>query len=280
MRTVAHAARDLQTRLTMTTIAAIYDELVADSYDEDAFGILAYSQGMAVQQIRRWLRADLPHILDIGTGTGETLLALLAQYPNSPNMVGLDVSARMLEIAGAKLRRAGAARVSLVHDGAESVGQRFHGAFDLAMSHFILNYVGLETLARGVARAVRPGGLWSLVTTTSDAFPRLQALGLSLAIVSREELCAHCRVPAAQPEIDASVGRAGFITLQHHVVEQTICFDDFDALLHFALHSGWFASERIAQVNPAEILSLRQLSDGLFPLHDVVKVTVRLARRD
>ena len=261
----------------MSTIASIYDELVAQSYDEDRLGILSYTQGMAMHQIRRSLSVDLPTILDVGTGTGEALLALLHAYPHAASMVGLDVSGRMLAIAGDKLRRAGASRVTLVQDGAENVRTRYSNQFDLLLSHFILNYVGLPCVAEGAARALRPGGLWSLATTTAESFPRLQQI--ALGFMSSLELAAQFRVPASVAKIETGLSATPFTVIERHGLSQRVRWETFDELWHFAVHSGWFAGAITASLDADDIARLRWATRHVFPLIDEARIGVLLLRR-
>src|SRR2546423_12873645 len=80
--------------------------------------------------------------LDVGTGTGDFALALLARSPRSATVTGVDISAGMLE--GAERR---ASKVGL---GARderliaSVGSPpfAGGAFDIAMAGFVIPDVG------------------------------------------------------------------------------------------------------------------------------------------
>jgi ubiquinone/menaquinone biosynthesis C-methylase UbiE len=259
-----------------STIAGIYDALVADSYDQDPFGILGFSQGMALQQVVRELESDMPVLVDVGTGTGEMLVSLRRQYPHAAELVGIDVSARMLELAGGKLLTGNPSRVQLIQDDALNVGNRFNGRFDLALSHFILNYVALEPLAGSIRRALRPGGLWSLVTTSGEAFRRLQEL--SAAFISHADLRSQCLVPESFGTLDAQLARLPFQPLYQHVLAQQVTFGSFEHLWHFAVHSGWFASQATASVTDEKRDRIRDALAPLFPLTDEVKVGVRLLR--
>ena len=88
-------------------------------------------------------------ILDLGCGTGELAAAIAAR---GARVVGLDSSAEMIAVA----RERAPALEWLVGDG-EALA--FDGAFDAVFSNAALHWMtGAEAAARGIARALKPGG--------------------------------------------------------------------------------------------------------------------------
>src|SRR3954454_4590550 len=97
-------------------------------------------------------------VLDVATGTGLVAQALVRRY--GCNVVGLDQSAAMLEVARARLARDAALRrrVSFIEGEAERLPFA-DGEFDHLTFTYLLRYVDdpAATL-RELARVVRPGG--------------------------------------------------------------------------------------------------------------------------
>lgn len=106
-------------------------------------------------------------ILDVGTGTGALAIEALSRWP-SVGVVGIDPSPQMLAIAAAAAREAlepgTAARFTTVTAFADQLPFE-DGAFELAISSFVLQLVPSRTAALAeVRRVLRPGGLLAWVT--------------------------------------------------------------------------------------------------------------------
>jgi demethylmenaquinone methyltransferase/2-methoxy-6-polyprenyl-1,4-benzoquinol methylase len=119
---------------------------------------------LSLGQDRRWRRAMVERIgarpgsrvLDVATGTGGVALALRAA--TGADVVGVDLTKRMLDEARAKMARLDERHVHLVQGRAESLP--FHDAsFDAVTFTYLLRYVDdpASTLAE-LARVLRPGG--------------------------------------------------------------------------------------------------------------------------
>ena len=127
---------------------------------------------------REWVRDEVPHydhlqesiaaataaveasaILDLGTGTGETLGRVLARHP-SARAIGVDESAGMLAAAQGRLEEyAVTLQVADLRDPLPA------GPFDLVVSALAVHHLdGPEkaTLFARVADALRPGGRFVL----------------------------------------------------------------------------------------------------------------------
>src|SRR5438270_629997 len=82
------------------------------------------------------------HALDVGTGTGDFALALLARSPRSATVTGVDISAGMLGVAERRAAKAGVgARYERVIASVESLPFA-DSTFDVAVAGFVVRNVG------------------------------------------------------------------------------------------------------------------------------------------
>jgi SAM-dependent methyltransferase len=98
------------------------------------------------------------HLLDIGAGTGTLSIAALRRWP-AARVTGIDISSAMLEIAEADVQRlapADASRLTTVAAPADRLPFD-DGAFDLAVSSFVLQLVPSRKAALREARRVLRG---------------------------------------------------------------------------------------------------------------------------
>ncbi len=98
-------------------------------------------------------------VLDLATGTGDTLITLLDRNPNIAEAVGLDISENMLTICRRKIaRRKLAGRVSLVRADASACGLAGE-SFDVVTMGFGIRNTpdALKTLTE-IHRLLKPGG--------------------------------------------------------------------------------------------------------------------------
>lgn len=120
------------------------------------------------QVIHAALAGDDPHILDIGTGTGDLILDAAKAARGGGKFVGLDFSFEMLRLARAKRDRLShGARAGFVMASAMNVPFK-NATFDSAVSAFVLRNVSDLPLLFGEAyRVLKPGGRF----VSLDMFP-------------------------------------------------------------------------------------------------------------
>lgn len=120
------------------------------------------------QVIQAVLNKPAPHILDIGTGTGDLVFDAVRTSNGTGTFIGLDFSLQMLRLAQAKRQNFGY-RASTVFVMGSAMTVPFKGnTFDGAMSAFVLRNVSdLSLLFAEAFRTLKPGA--KLVTL--DMFP-------------------------------------------------------------------------------------------------------------
>lgn len=98
-------------------------------------------------------------ILDLATGTGDMLLAILDERPRARPVVGLDMAGKMLSRCMEKLRsRQTAGSVHVIRGDAASIALR-SGIFDaVTMGFGIRNMEDIVGVLREARRVLKPGG--------------------------------------------------------------------------------------------------------------------------
>jgi ubiquinone/menaquinone biosynthesis C-methylase UbiE len=132
------------------------------------------AQWNATLQLRSWERAQLglahgQRLLDVGCGLGEAALALAEDLGSSGEVVGVDVSERMLGIARSRARSA-RCRVRFTVGDAYSLDEP-DDSFDAVRSERTLQWLSEPAAAIAeMVRVVRPGGRISLIDTDWSTF--------------------------------------------------------------------------------------------------------------
>jgi predicted TPR repeat methyltransferase len=245
----------------------LYDEQVADSYDEDALGLLAGVRSLGVAQIFEARVADDAVVLDLGVGTGATLSALAPRIPNA-RMIGIDLSVRMIEIAQRKLP------FEAHVDDACNAGARVPAAsVDLVLAHFLTSFVDRPSLFGAARGTLKAGGLFSVVSTPHAAFKNVrQIVGALLG-----EAAVNAAAPAPTvDELTAEVQGAGFEILASNSFQRAVEFQSFDEAVEWGMKSGFFAQG----IDAIGLDTIRQFADtpGVFPLADEYVGVALLAR--
>lgn len=102
---------------------------------------------------------DGARALDVGTGTGDFALALLARSPRSATVTGVDISAGMLRVADRRAAKAGLGpRYERLIASVESLPFADR-TFDVAVAGFVVRNLGdIPQGLREMRRVLRPGG--------------------------------------------------------------------------------------------------------------------------
>jgi len=258
-------------------INQIYDHFVAGHFDEDPFEIMAETRKIALSQIQSGLSNKMAKIFDLGMGTGDLLSALGDLFPQA-SLSGMDSSKKMIEKAHEKLHTNVKRDIQIFHDDALLMGRYINeGALDLLTIHFLLNYVDYRKIFSEIHRALRQGGLCSVMTSTRKSYPVLHSLAGQF--VSDEFIQSQFHVPEDLETLSRDLVEGGFKILKGELFEKKLCFKDFDDLYHFTFHSGWFSNSFFAKMSPEEIESYREIGRPFFPIEDKVQVAILLAKK-
>ncbi|MCL6442688.1 MAG: demethylmenaquinone methyltransferase [Alicyclobacillus sp.] len=143
-------------------------EFVHDVFAQIAKHYDLMNSVLSFQQHKRWRKFAMKQIelgrggvaLDVAAGTGDWTLALANRVGPEGQVIGLDFTEEMLEIAKVKLARAGISggQAQLVHGDAMSLPFE-DNRFDVATIGFALrNVPDVLTVLKEMRRVVRPGG--------------------------------------------------------------------------------------------------------------------------
>jgi len=115
--------------------------------------------------------------LDVGTGTGDFALALLARSPRTATVTGVDISPGMLEVAERRAAKAGfGARYERLIASVESLPFAA-GTFDVAVAGFVIRNVGdVPQGLREMRRVLRPGGRAVILDLHTPRNPTIRRL--------------------------------------------------------------------------------------------------------
>ncbi|RDI68943.1 class I SAM-dependent methyltransferase [Nocardia pseudobrasiliensis] len=133
-------------------------------FDPDNYAQLMAEEVPAYPRLQDAVRAaaagadGVERVLDLGTGTGVTAAAVLAEYPDA-RLVGIDASVKMLRHARAALPEGTVLWVGRLQ------GRLPEGPFDLAVSALAVHHLDGDekaALFRRVAAGLAPGGRFVL----------------------------------------------------------------------------------------------------------------------
>lgn len=148
----------------MTSETERWKELDAASYDGVAEAFDRHSQrlsGQAAERLAALVRVTArDRVLDVGTGTGLLPFALASAREAPASILGIDISAGMIETARRRLRdeRGDDPRIRFERMDAEQLDLEDE-QFDVVLSGFALTHVPRPELAmREIYRVLRPGG--------------------------------------------------------------------------------------------------------------------------
>ncbi len=140
--------------------ATTYDA-ASDHFDDEPLGFWGR---IGRRTVERLALAPGDNVLDVGCGTGASALpAAQAVGPNG-SVIGVDLSARLLDRAREKAKARGLSNVEFRYSDMTSLGYPDR-RFDAVVSVFSIFFVpDMEGLFRELWRMVRPGGKLAVTT--------------------------------------------------------------------------------------------------------------------
>lgn len=270
--------------MTKADIQRQYDEVIAPHYDLDPLAIVGDSLGRALAQVTHvdCLSSILPplDVLDVGIGTGTFCERLRHQSGRTIHPHGLDISRPMIEIAVARMPDL----VFAVDDAARLDHHFGDKSFDLVCTHFVTGFIPLAHLAPKIHARLKPGGCWSFVGGTSQAFPELRRTSQSrlvkLLLRGQSLDLRDLSTPVDQREVVDSLRLHDFEIVQVETFEPTLRFKDFQEFMSFAWRGGWLTPfiEQLGLHKAGPLL--RALLNALvFPVADKHRIVIALARK-
>lgn len=266
------------------TIQRQYDQVIAPHYDLDPQGVIRSSLNRAVAQIRGQglFGSGAPlRVLDLGIGTGLFLAQLKALAGERLQPFGLDLSEKMIEIAGRRIPDL----VATVGDAAD-LAYHFPGeSFDLICTHFITGFVPMRVLAPLIRERLEAGGFWSLVGGTKAGFPTLQARangklvrrlygGRTLAV---DDIVCN---PAGRDEVVHTLEENGFAVRACETFEPPLSFRNLSQFMDFAYRGGWLTPfVEMVGLHKAGLLTRWLLNWFFFPVKDHHSIEIVLAQK-
>ncbi len=206
-------------------------------------------------------------VLDVGCGIGDTTLELGRRVGPGGAVVGVDVSAPMLDRARAAALSAGAANVAFENADAQTAA--LPGPFDVLYSRFgVMFFADPEAAFANLRRALRPGARLAFVCWRSlQENPWLVVPTLAVA--------RHLPLPQPDPHapgpfafadaarVGAILSRAGFVRVHHEPIDRELSVAggrSLDETVDFLLQMGP-ASAALRQANAAPELVDRVRAD-------------------
>lgn len=120
-------------------------------------------------------------VLDIGCGAGQTTLQLAEAVGHAGQVLGVDISHPMLEVARRRARTEGASNTSFLEADAQAHGFE-PGAFDVVFSRFGVMFFSDPTAAfANIHSAMKPGGRLAFVCWRTPAESPVMTLPMAAA---------------------------------------------------------------------------------------------------
>jgi SAM-dependent methyltransferase len=246
----------------------VYDD-VAETYDADSFGIIRGAHALFLEQLAGRGLPEAPSVLDLGVGTGDALLALSRQFPGG-RRIGIDLSAGMLARAQAKVAFEGH-----VDDACNAGAHVQAGSIDLVLAHFLTTFVDRSRLFHAAKAALAPGGLFSVISSPDEAFPKIRGY---VAQLLGETVVRGANPAPTTDELVNDLNAAGFDVCRLDRLNLRPRFETFEHTIDWALKGGFF-THFVEAVGPEKLAQLGAFAAdaGIFPLEDDYVAAVVLA---
>ena len=200
------------------------------------------------------------HVIDVGCGFGDTAIELARRVGSAGTVLGVDVSAVMLEQAAQTAREAGVANVRF-----ENADAQTHplprGEFDVAYSRFgVMFFTDPVAAFTNLRSALRPGGrlafvCWQALSENPWLFVPLQAAAQHLQLPPPPAPEAPGPFSFADPErVRSILLRAGFDRVVLAELRETLTLgggSTLDEAVRFLLQGVGPTTAALRQADPA-----------------------------
>ncbi|WP_437600030.1 class I SAM-dependent methyltransferase [Sorangium sp. So ce590] len=206
-------------------------------------------------------------VLDVGCGIGETTLELGRRVGPGGAVVGVDVSAPMLDRARAAALSAGAANVAF--EDADAQTAALPGPFDVLYSRFgVMFFADPAAAFANLRKALRPGArlafvCWRSLQENPWLFVPTLAVARHLPLPQPDPHAPGPFAFADAARIGAILSRAGFVRVHHEPIDRELSVAggrSLDETVDFLLQMGP-ASAALRQANAAPELVDRVRAD-------------------
>jgi SAM-dependent methyltransferase len=190
----------------------------------------------------------------------------------------------MLSLAARKLSQ----EVHLIQQDATRAAEYVpQGSIDLAMSHFLLNFVELDQLLQTSLKLLRPGGVLSLVTSTQQSLAELHTdrFPKTARLLGAKRSLNQMSTPQNHQQCLEKLRAQGFEIVEENLWRQPVSFNSFDDIRSWAVDSGWMVSSfdknlGLRMALGRAIVGIFELSmHPFYPLEASTEISIVLARK-
>ena len=259
-------------------------DTIADRYDEDFAGLMA----RAITEWEAQILTSVPprdhrRVLDIAAGTGVSL-AFLERKWGPLDFAAIDISAKMLDIAGRRLT----SPVRCICDNALHADRHFApGSMDLILGQFLYSHVPPAKIFASAHRILRPGGCFSVVTPTKDQFDGVfeGPLALTGKVLRAKSSLKKLWLQESHDDNMALLRKAGFEITAEKSYSHPFVIPNEEAFWDFSFRAGWlmaaYEQKFRSRLWMARSLGkvLLWINPDIFPLSARVNISLVIARK-
>jgi ubiquinone/menaquinone biosynthesis C-methylase UbiE len=257
---------------------------IAERYDEDFAGLMTRAKAEWEAQILATVPPrDHRRVLDIAAGTGVSLSFLENQW-GELDLAAIDISAKMLEIAGKRLK----SPVRCVCDNALHAERHFAPeSMDLILGQFLYSHVPPTRVFASAFRILRPGGHFSVVTPTKDQFEGMFEGPRALAgkVLRAERGLKKLWLQESHEHNLALLRAAGFEIVAEKCYRHPFVIPDEAAFWDFSFRAGWLMAAYEQKFRSKLWLAralgkvLVWINPDIFPISAAVNNSLVIARK-
>lgn len=215
-----------------------YREYTRTTWNESAEAYLAFMRNLEpfrADLIQRLNPSPGERVLDLGTGPGEPAITIAQRIAPKGEVVGVDLSEKMVELAQRSALAQGVRNVSFRSMDCAAL-QLPEDSFDAAISSFGFQiFTDPEKAARETHRVVRPGGRVAVsVWSTAEHVPFLHAIIGPMLEHAEPDETGYIPTPyetGGPGEMMTFLQRAGFRTATEETSRHELRFADADHYL-------------------------------------------------